>query len=43
MKKWLFGLIILFLLGYGVAQHKLNVVNEKPPEDEEVVKNTTVV
>jgi D-alanyl-D-alanine carboxypeptidase len=33
MKKWVFVLVILLLLGYGVAQHKLKVVNEKPLEE----------
>jgi hypothetical protein len=33
MKKWVFCLVILLLIGYGVAQHKLKFVNEKPLDD----------
>ncbi|WP_367618542.1 M15 family metallopeptidase [Paenibacillus andongensis] len=31
MKTWVIGLVLLLLLGYGFAQHKLKFVNEKPP------------
>jgi O-antigen/teichoic acid export membrane protein len=34
MKKWVFWLVILLLLGYGVAQYKLKGVNEKPLEED---------
>ncbi|GGD55349.1 M15 family metallopeptidase [Paenibacillus nasutitermitis] len=34
MKKWFFWLVILLLLGYGLAQHKLRVVNDKPPQED---------
>jgi zinc D-Ala-D-Ala carboxypeptidase len=34
MKKLVFWLVMLLLLGYGAAQHKLKVVNEKPPEED---------
>ncbi|QGQ99128.1 D-Ala-D-Ala carboxypeptidase VanY [Paenibacillus psychroresistens] len=34
MKKWVFWLIILLLLGYGYVQHKQKIVIEKPPEEE---------
>ncbi|NHN29600.1 M15 family metallopeptidase [Paenibacillus agricola] len=33
MKKWFFSLVILVLLGYGVAQNPLKVFTEKPPVD----------
>lgn len=34
MKKWVFGIAIILLLGYGVvAQHKSNVIKEKPLEE----------
>jgi D-alanyl-D-alanine carboxypeptidase len=34
MKKWVFWLIILLLLGYGYVQQKQKIVNEKSPETE---------
>lgn len=42
MKKWVFWLVILVLLGYGAAQHKLKVVNDKPPEDNNQVQEVTL-
>ncbi|MDF2963184.1 MAG: D-Ala-D-Ala carboxypeptidase VanY [Paenibacillus sp.] len=33
MKKWVFWLVILLLLGYGAAQQKPKVVNEKPLQE----------
>ncbi|MGO4276828.1 D-Ala-D-Ala carboxypeptidase VanY, partial [Paenibacillus sp. TAF58] len=33
MKTWVIWLVILLLLGYGFAQHKLKVVSEKPPTE----------
>ncbi|BBH24073.1 D-Ala-D-Ala carboxypeptidase VanY [Paenibacillus baekrokdamisoli] len=41
MKKWVFWLVILLLLGYGVAQYKLKVVNEKPPEEDNQKQEAT--
>ncbi|MDQ0876813.1 D-alanyl-D-alanine carboxypeptidase [Paenibacillus sp. V4I3] len=41
MKKWFFWLVILILLGYGAAQHKLKVVNEKPPEENNQAQEVT--
>lgn len=41
MKKWFFGFIILLVLGYGVAQHKLKVVNEKPLEEANQAQKVT--
>ncbi len=38
MKKWVLWLVILLLLGYGFSQHKLKVVNEKSPEEENQLK-----
>lgn len=34
MKKWFFCLVVLVLLGYGVAQLKLKAINEKPPGED---------
>lgn len=42
MKKWVFWLVILVLLGYGAAQHKLKVVNDKPPEDNNQAQEVTL-
>lgn len=42
MKKWFFWLVILVLLGYGAAQHKLKVVNDKPPEDNNQAQEVTL-
>ncbi|NOU85087.1 D-Ala-D-Ala carboxypeptidase VanY [Paenibacillus sp. LMG 31460] len=41
MKKWVLWLVILLLLGYGFSQHKLKVVNEKPPEEENQTQEVT--
>ncbi|NOU76164.1 D-Ala-D-Ala carboxypeptidase VanY [Paenibacillus sp. LMG 31458] len=41
MKKWVLWLVILLLLGYGFSQHKLKVVNEKPPEEENQTQEET--
>ncbi|MDQ0900102.1 D-alanyl-D-alanine carboxypeptidase family protein [Paenibacillus sp. V4I7] len=42
MKKWVFWLVILVLLGYGAAQHKLKVVNDKPPEENKQAQEVTL-
>ena len=42
MKKWVFWLVILVLLGYGAAQHKLKVVNDKPPEENNQAQELTL-
>jgi D-alanyl-D-alanine carboxypeptidase len=41
MKKWVFGLVLLSLLGYGVAQYKPKVVNEKPSKEENQAQEVT--
>lgn len=41
MKKWFFWLVILLLLGYGVVQHKLKIVSEKPPEEDNLAQEVT--
>lgn len=44
MKKWVFWLVILLLLGYGVAQYKPGkpeVVNEKLPEEDNQAPEVT--
>jgi D-alanyl-D-alanine carboxypeptidase len=41
MKKWVFWLVILLLLGYGVAQHKPKAVNEKPSEEDNQAQKVT--
>jgi D-alanyl-D-alanine carboxypeptidase len=42
MKKWVFWLVILVLLGYGAAQHKLKVVNDTPPEENNQAQEVTL-
>jgi D-alanyl-D-alanine carboxypeptidase len=41
MKKWFFCLVILLLLGYGVAQLKPKVFNEKPLEEDNQAQEVT--
>lgn len=41
MKKWFFWLVILLLFGYGVVQHKLKIVSEKPPEEDNLAQEVT--
>ncbi|MCY9691567.1 M15 family metallopeptidase [Paenibacillus alginolyticus] len=41
MKKWVLVIVIIILLGYGVTQHKLKVVNEKPPEEANQAQKVT--
>ncbi|UUZ82087.1 M15 family metallopeptidase [Paenibacillus sp. P26] len=41
MKKWVFGLVILLILGYGVTQYKRKVDNEKRPEVNYQVQDET--
>jgi D-alanyl-D-alanine carboxypeptidase len=42
MKKWVFWLVILILLGYGFAQHKLNVVKENPMDEDNLAQEVTI-
>jgi zinc D-Ala-D-Ala carboxypeptidase len=41
MKKWVFWLVILLVLGYGVAQLKPKVFNEKPLEEDNQAQEVT--
>ncbi|NRF95505.1 M15 family metallopeptidase [Paenibacillus frigoriresistens] len=41
MKKWVLVIVIIILLGYGVTQHKLKVVNEKPTEEANQAQKVT--
>ncbi|MCY9668551.1 D-Ala-D-Ala carboxypeptidase VanY [Paenibacillus alginolyticus] len=41
MKKWVLVIVIIIMLGYGVTQHKLKVVNEKPLEEANQAQKVT--
>ncbi|MBW7454820.1 D-alanyl-D-alanine carboxypeptidase family protein [Paenibacillus sepulcri] len=43
MKKWIFGLIILLLLDFGFAQHKLKVIDKKSTEEDHQAPEVTPV